>query len=148
MPTRLVQYNSVIIIMSDNYAARLKKYPKKGKCGLPEMPDTFRARLVKMKKLVELFKNSQRVVVITGAGISTSAGIPDFRGPNGIWTKEQQRNTKQKSKNKRKRSSSEEDEEELEPVMNTFSSAKPTLTHRAITKLVQTGKVAYCVVSG
>ncbi|MGC2175478.1 MAG: Sir2 family NAD-dependent protein deacetylase [Acidimicrobiales bacterium] len=35
-----------------------------------------------------LVESSSSVVVMTGAGVSTGSGIPDFRGPEGIWTKD------------------------------------------------------------
>ncbi|WP_034630465.1 SIR2 family NAD-dependent protein deacylase [Desulfotruncus alcoholivorax] len=38
-------------------------------------------------KLAEKLLASQRTVVLTGAGVSTESGIPDFRSPGGLWSK-------------------------------------------------------------
>ena len=38
-------------------------------------------------RFVDLLRGASRVLVVTGAGISTASGIPDFRGPNGLWTR-------------------------------------------------------------
>jgi NAD-dependent deacetylase len=36
-------------------------------------------------RLVERLRTSDRILVFTGAGVSTASGIPDFRGPDGVW---------------------------------------------------------------
>jgi NAD-dependent deacetylase len=42
-----------------------------------------------MTELTDLLLASQRILVFSGAGISTESGIPDFRSPGGVWTKMQ-----------------------------------------------------------
>lgn len=50
-----------------------------GLCRMTGMPQLADAR--------QWIDAAQRVVVLTGAGISTDSGIPDFRGPKGVWTR-------------------------------------------------------------
>jgi NAD-dependent deacetylase len=38
-------------------------------------------------RLAEMIRDAERIVVFTGAGISTESGIPDFRSPGGVWSK-------------------------------------------------------------
>lgn len=41
----------------------------------------------KIGKIADMIVEAERVVVFTGAGVSTESGIPDFRSPGGFWTK-------------------------------------------------------------
>ncbi len=41
----------------------------------------------RIETLVQWISEAKRLVVFTGAGISTDSGLPDFRGPDGVWTR-------------------------------------------------------------
>ena len=45
---------------------------------------------MKLNEVRSWVDSAERIVVLTGAGISTESGIPDFRGPQGVWTKNPQ----------------------------------------------------------
>ena len=68
----------------------------------------------------------QGVVVYTGAGVSTAVGIPDFRGPNGVWTMQAQGRPQTEFK-------------------VPFGAARPSFTHVALRAMVATGYVKYVV---
>ncbi|KAH6634663.1 DHS-like NAD/FAD-binding domain-containing protein [Chaetomium sp. MPI-SDFR-AT-0129] len=57
-----------------------------GKVALPELAEAPSELDDKARQLATLIRQSKHFIVFTGAGISTSAGIPDFRGPEGAWT--------------------------------------------------------------
>uniref|UniRef100_A0A3B4Z767 protein acetyllysine N-acetyltransferase n=1 Tax=Stegastes partitus TaxID=144197 RepID=A0A3B4Z767_9TELE len=111
--------------MSVNYAAGLSPYADKGVCGLPETFDSPEELKAKAETLAELIKESQYLVVHSGAGISTSAGIPDFRGPKGVWTLEEKG--------------------ESPHFDTTFEDARPSLTHLALLGLQRAGYLKYLI---
>lgn len=75
------------VFMAHDYAGRLRPYENKGRLGLA--PDWD--RLLDVQRKVQVLAQWLRaacgdVVVHTGAGVSTAAGVRDFRGPHGVWS--------------------------------------------------------------
>lgn len=111
-----------------DYNSRLKPMRQKGLCGDKEKFDSSSQLLAKVDELGNLMRSSNYTVVFTGAGISTSAGIADFRGPTGVWTREM----------KGEKLSTNSDS-------SLFDNAKPTFTHYALVQLINTGLVHHIV---
>jgi len=93
-------------------------------------------------KLAAMLGEARRVVVFTGAGISTESGVPDFRSPGGVWSKMKPIYFDEFVANEDRR---------REAWTRTFSGAagwtgaKPNAGHAAVARLVAAGKVAAVV---
>lgn len=96
----------------------------------------------KVERLGRLIGDAQRILVFSGAGISTASGIPDYRGPEGVW------NTRRPvfyqdfmtSAEARRRYWQQKLEDHAE-----FSEAAPNPAHRCIADLEAAGKVEMVV---
>ena len=54
----------------------------------PTPPHVASIAVADLETIASWLRDASRVVVLTGAGMSTESGIRDFRGPNGVWTKD------------------------------------------------------------
>jgi NAD-dependent deacetylase len=91
-----------------------------------------------MSRLPDLIEGAQRIVPFTGAGISTECGIPDFRSPGGMWTKNQpipfdafMASREMRDESWRRRFA----------MRDQFGGAQPGRGHRALASLYRAGKV-------
>jgi NAD-dependent deacetylase len=89
--------------------------------------------------LQKLVRESRRAVAFTGAGISTECGIPDFRSPGGLWTKNQPIEFSEFLRSKEMRDEAWRRKFAME---DSFRAAKPGRGHRALATLLQSGKLS------
>ncbi len=92
--------------------------------------------------LADILRGSRRVVVFTGAGISTESGIPDFRSPGGIWTRMMPVRFQDYLSDPEARRTSWQLRFEME---ETWNAVKPNAGHRAVAELVAQGKVSHVI---
>lgn len=113
--------------MSLGYAEKLSyREDLGGQLGAPEFFDTPEELEAKIDRLAQLVQEARKIVAFTGAGISTSCGIPDFRGPSGIWTLQRRG-------------------QPLPRPKVSFALARPSFTHAALMSLMDAGKLTYVV---
>ena len=92
-----------------------------------------------LKTAAELIKNASNIVVLTGAGISTPSGIPDFRSPgSGLWN---QVNSMEVASIINFRQYPEHFYEWVRPLAVKILDAKPNPAHLALAKLEAAGKL-------
>ncbi len=89
-----------------------------------------------------LIDASERVVALTGAGISTESGIPDFRGPNGLWTRVKPITYQEFVASEDARM---EDWRRRFVMNETFAAAKPNAGHRGLVEMAESGRLAMVV---
>lgn len=93
-------------------------------------------------QLLTLIDSSTRIVAFTGAGISTECGIPDFRSPGGIWTKNMPIEFSDFVASADMRKEAWRRKFRLD---DEFSSATPGRGHRALAHLVHTGRASHII---
>ncbi len=99
--------------------------------------------MTEAERLAEKLRVSSKILAFTGAGISTGSGIPDFRGPAGVWTKRAPVSFQEFMASEDARR--EYWEYKLES-WHAFRDAKPNAAHRALVDLEKRGKLE-CVVT-
>lgn len=90
----------------------------------------------------EYLRASRKALIFTGAGISTASGIPDFRGPQGVWTRRKPVYYQDFMSSEAARI--EHWDYKLEG-WDGFRAAQPNAVHHAIVRLEQAGKVLLVV---
>ncbi len=83
--------------------------------------------------------NARRIVLFTGAGISTELGIPDFRSPGGLWTKQVPIDFSDFMRSEKARRETWRRRFEMEPILH---AAQPNRGHRAVAQLIHDGNAS------
>jgi NAD-dependent deacetylase len=91
-----------------------------------------------VERLGDMIAEASTIVPFTGAGISTECGIPDFRSPGGLWTRNRPIPFDEFVASQQARDEAWRRRFAMEP---TFAAAKPGRGHRALAQLYRAGKV-------